>query len=483
MKNVRSTAVTSVETQVVWHGPMPVPQIPGGVRGAPAGADVPEVAEFAAALTALTDALDPATGWYGVFVRRDPEGLAACLAGRRLPPWDVVASLLDDLTARCGPRRARPRAAWLRALYRVAVAAYDEAADDPGGLRARLEEMLREQRHAAHREQALARALAAGPVPGGADRLATGLAWARDDRARAAARCRELRERLAVLESRRTGDGERLPDTAGPAPAGPGTGPPREAGHRPAPPRPRPRGARFAGAEEAGPQGAPVAVPPPAPDAAPVPVPAPRGARFAGAEEGPGAPGHRAVGSGPRDGEEAVRARRECDALVARLAGLRARGRTGEAHALLCEAAHLPARRLPVLVARLEDAGMADDVATLLWEAASLPPAPLAAAADALAAAGRGEECGRLLRQGAAGPAREVAATALALHGAGRGPEAVELLSAVVRARPPEEAAEVASADPAALTPLLLAAAARVSDRRRGDVERLLARGGTAAGR
>ncbi|MGK5500085.1 hypothetical protein [Streptomyces sp. URMC 125] len=438
---------------------MPVPQIPGGVRGAPAGADVPEVAEFAAALTALTDALDPATGWYGVFVRRDPEGLAACLAGRRLPPWDVVASLLDDLTARCGPRRARPRAAWLRALHRVAVAAYDEAADDPGGLRARLEEMLREQRHAAHREQALARALAralaAGPVPGGADRLATGLAWARDDRARAAARCRELRERLAVLESRRAGDGERLPDTAGPAPAGPGAGPPREAGHRPAPPRPRPRGARFAGAEE-----------------------------------GPGAPGHRAAGPGPRDGEEAVRARRECDALVARLAGLRARGRTGEAHALLCEAAHLPARRLPVLVARLEDAGVADDVATLLWEAASLPPAPLAAAAGALAAAGRGEECGRLLRQGAAGPAREVAATALALHGAGRGPEAVELLSAVVRARPPEEAAEVASADPAALTPLLLAAAARVSDRRRGDVERrrgdverLLARGGTAAGR
>ncbi|MCI0384428.1 hypothetical protein LJ221_08565, partial [Streptomyces sp. CNQ085] len=62
-------------------------------------------------------------------------------------------------------------------------------------------------------------------------------------------------------------------------------------------------------------------------------------------------------------------------------------------------------------------------------------------------------------------------------------PGAVELLAAVVRARRPAEAAETVAADPAALTPLLLAAAARVSDRRRRDIEGVLASGGPAAGR
>ncbi|WP_165869348.1 hypothetical protein [Streptomyces barkulensis] len=96
---------------------------------------------------------------------------------------------------------------------------------------------------------------------------------------------------------------------------------------------------------------------------------------------------------------------------------------------------------------------------------------------------GRAEDCGRLLRQAAARPAGEVASAALALRGAGLGSGAVELLSAVVRARRPEEAAEAVAADPAALTPLLLAAAARVSDRRRRDIEGVLARGRPAAGR
>ncbi|MDG9702320.1 hypothetical protein [Streptomyces sp. DH37] len=477
---------------------MPVPQPAGGVHRASAGfdvsggPDVPEVAElaefaeFAAALTALTAVLDPAAGWYGVFARRDPEGLAACLAGRRLPPWDVVASLLDDLTARHGPRRARPRAAWLRALHQASVAAHDRAAGDPrrraAELRDRLAATVREQRHAAHREQALARALVAGGHPAGADRLAADLAWARDDRARATARCRELRERLAALEAGAGGVPEPAAGSASVPPAGSVPRPGSGAGHGPPPPsapvRPRPRGARFAGLET-GPQGAPAAAPVPAPATADPAVPAPRGARFAGVRDD--GTGRREAPPETEERDRAARTRRECDAVVARLAGLRARGRGGEAHALLCEAARGPAPRLPVLAERLERAGMAAEVAGLLWEAAGLPPGPLAEAAGALAAAGRAEDCGRLLRQGAARPSGEVAATALALYGAGRGSEAVELLSAVVRARRPEEAAEVVAADPAALTPLLLAAAARVSDRRRGDIEGLLARGREAA--
>ncbi|WP_410535814.1 hypothetical protein [Streptomyces sp. KL2] len=465
---------------------MPVPQPTGSIHRAaagldvPGGPDVPEAAEFAAALTALTAELDPAAGWYGVFARRDPEGLAACLAGRRIPPWDVVASLLDDLTVRRGPRRARSRAAWLRTLYLASLTACDEAAGDPRRRAAELREVLmrtlREQRHAAHREQALARALVAGGHPAGAGRLAADLAWARDDRARATARCRELRERLAALAAlaARTG-------------ADPGHEHGHGSGHVPSPPPPsgpvraRPRGARFAGLET-GARADPAAAPAgPVLAGAPA-VPAPRGARFAGAgDEGGGRTAR------PKDPAEAAaraaRVRRECDETVARLAGLRARGRTGEAHALLCEAAGRPAALLPVLVERLEQAGMDADVADLLWEAACLPPGPLAGAAGALAAAGRAEDCGRLLRQAAARPAEEVAAAALALHGAGLDSGAVELLSAVVRARRPEEAAEAVAADPAALTPLLLAAAARVSDRRRRDIEGVLARGRPAAGR
>lgn len=461
---------------------MPVPQPTGSTHRAaagldvPGGPDLPEAAEFTAALTALTAELDPAAGWYGVFARRDPEGLAACLAGRRIPPWDVVASLLDDLTVRRGPRRARPRAAWLRTLYLASLTACDEAAGDPRRRAAELREVLtrtlREQWHAAQREQALASALTAGGHPAGAGRLAADLAWARDDRARATARCRELRERLAVLVARGGADPGREP--------GRGPGP----GHVPSSPAPsgpvraRPRGARFAGLET-GARADPAADPVPA--AAPA-VPAPRGARFAGAEsEG----GERAARPEDPAGDaaRAARVQRQCDETVARLAGLRARGRTGEAHALLCEAACRPASWLPVLAERLERAGMGADVADLLWEAANLPPGSLAEAAEALAAAGRAEDCGRLLRQAAARPAGEVASAALALRGAGLGSGAVELLSAVVRARRPEEAAEAVAADPAALTPLLLAAAARVSDRRRRDIEGVLARGRPAAGR
>ncbi|PJE93924.1 hypothetical protein CUT44_31515 [Streptomyces carminius] len=436
----------------------------------------------------LAGALDPEAGWYGVFGRRDPDGLAACLAGHRTPPWDVVASLLDDFATYHGPRRAGPRAARLRALHRAAVLARDRAAGDPGELRERLAALRHERWRAVRREQALARAQAAGGHPAGTGRPAADLAWARDDRARATARCQELSDRLAALEAapepaREPGSGREpvhpAPEPVTPEPGAPAAEPPSvplvpSVPSAPSEPvRPRLRGARFAGLEAASPEESPeepaAVLPPVAP-----PAPArPRGARFAGARDDADAHREERAETAARE----ARIRRECDEIVARLAGLRALGRTGEEHIALCEAAHRPAGLLPVLAGRLEDTGRAADVATVLWEVAALPPARLAAAADALTAAGRQEECLRTLRQSAARPAGEVAATALALAAAGRRTEALELLSALVRARRPEEAAEVVSGDPAVLTPLLLAAAARVSDRRRRDVEGLLARG------
>ncbi|MCD9904313.1 hypothetical protein LUR56_38290 [Streptomyces sp. MT29] len=45
----------------------------------------------------MTARLDPGRGWYGVFTRRDPQGMRSCLDGVEIPPWDVVESLLADL--------------------------------------------------------------------------------------------------------------------------------------------------------------------------------------------------------------------------------------------------------------------------------------------------------------------------------------------------------------------------------------------------
>ncbi|MEV5594639.1 hypothetical protein [Streptomyces sp. NPDC052496] len=177
-------------------------------------------------------------------------------------------------------------------------------------------------------------------------------------------------------------------------------------------------------------------------------------------------------------GDAAGPAAPRAPAGAARLARLRAAGRGGEAHALLCAAAHAHPAELPVLIGELESAGLAAEVPTLLWEAACLPPARLAAAADALAAAGRTSESARLLRQGVTRPVAEVAHTALALLGAGRPAQARELFAALVRARTPEEAVEAAASAPAELTPLLLDAAAGVSPHRHRAITHALRAGG-----
>lgn len=471
-----------------------------------------ESGAFARYLRDLTSLLDPGGGWYGVFRQRDPDGLRACFDGVEIPPWDVVASLLQDFAAGRDPRLAEAETARARRLHTASAAAHDR---QPGGgeaLAERLRLMLREQAYAGERVEELLRSLRTTPESAPeARQLGLDLAWVRDDHARASARCDELRSRLAALTppgpaAPRPGppdswfraeesfaDDESVFGGHDPAPAPRETAAPaddpglRDTGTRASPPgaeerpdesgtsaskrgkrdaasRRKPRGARFAGldldedVEEAVP--APVTAAPP-----PGARETPRGARFGGASAGR-----------PRTPEPAHSAedRRAAERMVASLIRLRREGRSGEAHVVLCEAAGRSPGRLPLLAAELHRAGLGADWAELLWEAASLPPAQLAAAAGALAVAGRDDDCGQLLRQGAARPADEIADAVLALGDAGRAHEARALLSAYVQTRRPEDAALVALPDPRRLVPQLLDAARAVSAGHERDVDHAL---------
>ncbi|MFD0020688.1 hypothetical protein [Streptomyces sp. NPDC058382] len=473
------------------------------------------VSEFARYLRYLTELLDPARGWYGVFRRRDPEGMRACLEGAELPPWDVMESLLADLAATRGAVFAERESVRAAELYVASAVGHDRR---PGGrqqLVERLELMLREQAYAAQR----LRAAHEGGEAGAPD--SDSVAWARDDHERASARCAELRRRLAAVAvpagplhtegepepgaEPEPGHGARdrgsagapgpaaraAPEPGGPAAASPAPertlssdpaapAPERTLSSDPAAPAPeralpsgpaapaasvapvrrRPRGARFAGldVDDESPGSLAPVLPVPSVTAA-----VPRGARFGGAP-GPDEPAVRAEAA---PDPEALSSARDTVAVLLRL---RTEGRSGEAHGVLCEAAGRAADRLPVLAAELQRAGLGADWATLLWEVASQPPQALAAAAAALAEAGRPEDCGRLLRQGVARPAAEIADAVVALDRAGRGPQAQALLGAFVRVRTPQDAARIAESDPRHLVPQLLTAARGVSEARERDV-------------
>ncbi|WP_330434691.1 hypothetical protein OIC43_09925 [Streptomyces sp. NBC_00825] len=481
--------------------------------------DAWEVREFTQYLRDLVTLLDPGSGWYGLFLRRDPAGMRACLDGAEIPPWDVMESLLGDLAVLRGAAFAQRESVRAAGLYSSSVAAHDRR---PGGrqvLVERLELMRGEQARAARR----LRAAGAGGTTRPDEEAA---AWARDDHVRATARCSELRERLAAAAVpdgwfRTEVPGERevpgvqgerevpggpgvpelleAPDRAGDAgpervakagpervtkavpegvvKAGPERVPqaPPSAPGPPAPGRRRPRGARFAGldmdeADDAAVLPAPVLPLPPTAAAAP------RGARFAAAPPGDDTSG----GSATRAAAPAPEAHRAAVRAVERLVRLRAVGSSGEAHVVLCEAAGWPAEWLPALAVELRRAGLDADWATLLWEVSSLPPARLASAAGALHAAGRPDDCGQLLRQGVARPAGEIAAAVVALQRAGRGPQARALLGAFVRVRTPQDAAKVAAGDPHRLVPPLLAAARAVSPARERDVAHALRVAGIA---
>ncbi|MFF3402691.1 hypothetical protein ACFYW6_29775 [Streptomyces sp. NPDC002659] len=250
-----------------------------------------------------------------------------------------------------------------------------------------------------------------------------------------------------------------------PRPAAPHDGPPAHAD--PTAPEPahsadrpagkkkrRPRGARFAGVEGSGDEVAAVPV-------LPVVGDTPRGARFGGApteQQTPTAP------------EPPAGARQAARDTVATLGRLRAEGRSGEAHAVLCEAAARPAPWLPVLAAELHRAGLAADWTTLLWETASQPALRLAAAAGALAAAGRTDDSRRLLRQGVTRPAGDIAAAVLALEDEGRDLEARALLTAFVQLHSAEDTVRIADRDPRRLVPQLLDAARTISTSHERDL-------------
>ncbi|MEU1072047.1 MULTISPECIES: hypothetical protein [unclassified Streptomyces] len=429
--------------------------------------------------------LDRSGGWYAVFRQRDPDSLAACFDGSAIPPWDVVASLLQDLVPTHGPEAVARETVRARALHTAAATAYDTRPGGREALREQLAVVLRAQAHAAER------------LPGAARDES---AWIQDDLARATARCAELRARIAALgpEVPRGWFGERAvarprggasPAAADAphtplAPAAPVTArapqapvAPRAAAVPSVPdpdvhaPPPRPvarrvsRGARFAGLEtgEAEAEGGGPLLPSVAA--------APTGARFGGGRQPRRQPEHARGQDEPRQerADERDRRRTVREAVV-KLVRLRARGRTGEAHAVLCDAASGAADLLPLFAGELHRAGLGADWATLLWEAASLPPDRLAAAAAALAAAGQDEDCHRLLRQGVSRPAEQLAHAVLALDDAGREREADALLDAFVRVRTPQDAAHLAAHAPARLGPRLLAAARAVSEGRRRDL-------------
>ncbi|TXS57969.1 hypothetical protein EAO77_16775 [Streptomyces sp. t39] len=421
-----------------------------------------EAGEFARYLADLCGRIDRSDGWFAIFWQRDPEGMSACLDGVEIPPWDVVESLLHDLAAVTGAVYAEQESARARALHTAAATAHDLL---PGGLEAlreRLELMRREESYAKGRARELLRLLAAEPGRGpGAERLTHELAWTRDDHARAMARIAELTSRLerARPPAAPTADPDRPPAPGAAGNAAATTARAAKARRR--------GGARFAGAEDD--DGGAVAVP-----VLPVAQDLPRGARYGGVPPAP-AP---AAAPAP-DPADAVLAARE---TVAALGRLRAEGRGGEAHVVLCEAAARPGSWLPALGARLERSGLGADWTTLLWEVASQPAARVAAAADALARAGRHDDGRLLLRQGVARPAGEIADTVMALEDEGMAPRAGALLAAYVEVRSPEDTARVAERDPFRLVPRLLAAARAVSPSRERDLIHALRVAGHLAG-
>ncbi|MEU4092380.1 hypothetical protein [Streptomyces sp. NPDC026673] len=465
-----------------------------------------DLSEFARYLRGLVAAAGDTPGWYAVFAERDPDGVRAYLDGADVPPWDVVHALLHDAAAARGAHPGNEAVAPARRLHAAAIAAHDAAPGAETALRSRLDAMLRERQYTVLREREVTEALRGAATAAEAERLANDLAWARDDRERAVARCAELQDRLDTVRSRPAvpdawfrpagNPAPRVPpprapaapprpgDDAPAAPTGPGEGAPAEARTAQRPfgraRRERPRGgARYGGARFAGAPEPDAVVPPVVAAEDPAGAPGPRGARFAGAtgQDASRAPRAGDAEHGRADAGQEHARREAARATAARMAELRRTGRTGEAYVLMSEAVAGPPQDVPELAAALERSGLAADVATLLWELAAQPPQRLAAAATALDSAGRGDDSRTLLHQAAARPAAEIAGTAAALCDAGHRDGALSLLVALVRARSPESAAGVAYERQDLVGPLL-DAAGLVSVSKRRDVAAALRRAG-----
>lgn len=178
--------------------------------------------EFAYYFRSMVAALGERPGWYGVFAGREPAAAHAYETGADVPPWDVVRAVLHDLAAGGGASPDPTEAARAHGLHRAAVAARDAAPGAEHALRARLDATSRARDLAMLREREAARAVdharATDPANPATARLANILAWARDDRERAAARCDELRSRLAAFAAPPAADWFRQAPDAPPPP-------------------------------------------------------------------------------------------------------------------------------------------------------------------------------------------------------------------------------------------------------------------------
>ncbi|MGW6835167.1 hypothetical protein ACWGCI_17415, partial [Streptomyces sp. NPDC054949] len=257
------------------------------------------IAQLAEYLRGLTWRLDPGAGWYGEFLRRDPDGMRACLDGAAIPPWDVVESLLGDAGAAAGEVEYAAR------LRGAAAGAWDRAPGGAGELRTLLRTAAAQREASEAALRSLTARPAGTPDPVEAAALAREVAWTRDDAARAAGRHEDLTARLAALPMNPAEVREwTRSDTASPVMAGePLPGMPRRRPAAPAPVveappgPPTPERSRQAPAAEAtaapaddpygeaarGPYGAP------APDPAPGPSPGPGRAPDAPPPPGPAA--------------------------------------------------------------------------------------------------------------------------------------------------------------------------------------------------
>ncbi|MEW2316057.1 hypothetical protein [Streptomyces bauhiniae] len=175
--------------------------------------------EFGSYLDGLLSRLDQNAGWCGVFWHRDPDGMRACREGHEVPPWDVVDALLRDLAAAYGTVPALAERERARSLHAAALVAYDARPGARETLNRRLQATLRERHDADEREAALVHRLAEARTEAEAEALRVDLAWARDARHRATARCAELRDRLARLARPEPGASGFAPDDPGRAAA------------------------------------------------------------------------------------------------------------------------------------------------------------------------------------------------------------------------------------------------------------------------
>ncbi|MFI2780033.1 hypothetical protein [Streptomyces sp. ALB3] len=170
----------------------------------------------------------------------------------------------------------------------------------------------------------------------------------------------------------------------------------------------------------------------------------------------------------------------EARGIARHLRALRAAGASGQAHAVLSDAATVP-RDLPLLTAALEEDGQGAEIATLLWEVASLPAIDLAQAVQALDDGRHQAHAEHLARLAAGRPPADVAELAGALLKSGHHALVGHLLWSVVKTRPRQDVVTVIATHPG-LGATVLAAAQAVSGQHHQDLLYALRAAGVPGG-